>query len=348
MGDKGVKMADPQHFEMLKKGVLQWNIWRQRNLSIKPVLNGLILDNEDFSNANFHNTNFYYSDLRQTKFRNANLTHTEFSQNDMQGADFTNANLSYADLGEADLSFADLTNANLSNTTIQGASFSNANMSGTNLTNARIGWISFENQNFRNIQGLETIEHTGPSYISVNSIFLSEREIPEVFLRGIGLPEIFVEYARSLAYIPIRYNSCFISYSNKDEKFARKLYKDLGEAKITCWFAPENLKWGEKIHKGINQAIYQHDKLLLIISKNSLASGWVEKEIEIALIKEKNENRTVLLPIRIDKAIEDCPFPWASKIRHERNIGDFSRWKTQESYEKAFARLLHDLSQSDE
>ena len=30
-------------------------------------------------------------------------------------------------------------------------------------------------------------------------------------------------------------------------------------------------------------------------------------------------------------------------LRHERNIGDFSDWKNQQDYQKAFNRLLRDL-----
>jgi hypothetical protein len=34
---------------------------------------------------------------------------------------------------------------------------------------------------------------------------------------------------------------------------------------------------------------------------------------------------------------------WAASIRRARHIGDFTRWKDQRSYRKAFQRLLRDL-----
>src|SRR5439155_14333366 len=115
---------------------------------------------------------------------------------------------------------------------------------------------------------------------------------------------------------------------------------------VRCWFAPEDLKIGAKIRHGIDEAIRLHDKLLLILSKQSVASGWVEHEVKTALAKERKEKRTVLFPARVDKAILESPFSWATEIRHERNIGDFTGWKNHDEYQKAFSRLLRDLKAS--
>ena len=112
---------------------------------------------------------------------------------------------------------------------------------------------------------------------------------------------------------------------------------------MRCWFAPEDLKWGARIRTGIDEAIRFHDKLLLILSKSSVASGWVEREVKTALTREKREKRVVLFPVRIDNAVFDCPYKWAAEICHERNIGDFTRWKNHDDYQKAFKRLLKDL-----
>ncbi len=155
--------------------------------------------------------------------------------------------------------------------------------------------------------------------------------------------DTFIAYIRSLVGKAIEYYSCFISYSSKDEAFARRLYADLQSNHVRCWYAPENLKWGEKIRSGIDEAIRIHDKLLLILSKHSVASGWVEHEVKTALAREKKEKRTILFPVRVDRAVFDSPFAWATEIRHERTIGDFTRWKNHDAYEKAFDRLLRDL-----
>jgi len=50
----------------------------------------------------------------------------------------------------------------------------------------------------------------------------------------------------------------------------------------------------------IDQNIRIHDKLLLILSENSVNSQWVEQEVESTLEKERQESHLVLFPIRLD------------------------------------------------
>ena len=44
-------------------------------------------------------------------------------------------------------------------------------------------------------------------------------------------------------------------------------------------FAPEDLKIGDRIRHAIHDAIQLHDKLLLILSDDSVHSQWVEDEV---------------------------------------------------------------------
>lgn len=39
----------------------------------------------------------------------------------------------------------------------------------------------------------------------------------------------------------------------------------------------------------------------------------------------------------------DTDAAWAASIRRTRHIGDFTRWKDHDAYQKAFERLLRDL-----
>jgi hypothetical protein len=71
--------------------------------------------------------------------------------------------------------------------------------------------------------------------------------IPEAFLRGAGVPDEFIAYIRSLAGRGIEFYSCFISYSSKDQVFAERLHADLQAKGVRCWFAPEDMKIGDKI-----------------------------------------------------------------------------------------------------
>ena len=160
---------------------------------------------------------------------------------------------------------------------------------------------------------------------------------------------IALKYIQLINSLPVndvsapKYSSCFISYSAKDESFVQKLYNDLEKKRIRCWFAPSDMKIGDKIRSKIDEVITQHDKLLLILSKSSIHSQWVEQEVETALEKERKKNLTMLFPIRLDHKVMKARSGWAKYIRNTRNIGDFSNWSQEEAYQESLNRLLRDL-----
>ena len=139
--------------------------------------------------------------------------------------------------------------------------------------------------------------------------------------------------------------SCFISYSDKDHTFATQLNSDLRSRGVTCWFAPDDMKIGEWIRERIDEAIYAYDKLLLVLSKDSISSSWVRQEVKTALEREYQQDRSILFPIRLDDTVLKNDETWIATIR-SRHIGDFHDWNTSTSYNKAFDRLLRDLRQS--
>jgi hypothetical protein len=145
---------------------------------------------------------------------------------------------------------------------------------------------------------------------------------------------------------PIQFNSCFISYSSRNQGFADRLHADLQAKGVRCWFDRKDLKIGDKIRHRITEAILIHDKLMLVLTEQSIASDWVEGEVEAALERERREKRTVLFPIQLDDAVMESPVGWASHIRQTRHIGDFRGWENHGAYQKAFERLLKDLKAS--
>jgi hypothetical protein len=163
------------------------------------------------------------------------------------------------------------------------------------------------------------------------------------FLRGCGLPDRLIDYLPSLLEEAIQYYSCFISYSSKDEAFAKRLHADLQNTGVRCWFAPHDLPIGAKTWDAIDAAIRVRDKLLLVLSKNAITSDWVEDEVSKAFAEERRRNQLVLFPVRIDGTVMMTSEPWAVKLRDQRNIGDFRRWKDHDAYQQAFDRVLRDL-----
>jgi hypothetical protein len=107
---------------------------------------------------------------------------------------------------------------------------------------------------------------------------------------------------------------------------------------VRCWFAPHDLPIGSKTWDAIDEAIRLRDKVLLILSKNSIESDWVEDEVQKAFAEERDRKELVLFPLPVDDAVMETPEPWARKLRDQRNVGDFRRWKDHDAYHDSFAR----------
>jgi hypothetical protein len=103
------------------------------------------------------------------------------------------------------------------------------------------------------------------------------------------------------------------------------------------------MKIGDRIRARIDEVIRLHERLILVLSANSINSDWVEKEVETAFERERETKSTVLFPVRLDDAVMESKTGWAADIRRSRHIGDFRSWKDHDGYLKAFDRLLRDL-----
>ena len=353
-----IGMANQEHLDILKQGVVMWSRWRKEHADIKPNFIEADLNRADLSRANLRGADLTGANLIEADLSRADLSRATLSGADLReaivreaivreaivrGVDFSGANLSGANLSGASLSGTDLRGVILRGANLSGTDLRGVNLRGANLSKARVGWTIFGDNDLSAVKGLETIEHAGPSTIGIDTLYRSQGRIPEMFLRDAGVPDSLIDYMRSLVGKPFDYYSCFISYSSGDEAFAKRLHADLQSNNVRSWFAPEDMKIGDKIRPRIDETIRMYDKLLLVLSQHSVASKWVEYEVETALNKEQEGKSPVLFPVRLDGAVMESTTAWAAHIKRTRHIGDFTRWKNHNAYEKAFARLLRDL-----
>jgi len=333
-------MANTEHLEILKHGVGTWNEWRKKNPDILPYLTDADLSGTDLSGINFRYAHLSRVNLHLTNLSRADLIGALLNGSDLTGADLNRANLPGVKFGSANLSGANLQRSELIYTIFQ-----NTTLSGADFTGSRWGGTILSEVDLSEVIGLEAVEHAYPSTVGFDTAFLSQGKIPDVFLRGCGLPESFIVQMQALVASTeaIQFYSCFISYSSRDQQFAKRLHADLQGTGVRCWFAPEDLKIGDRFRDRIDESIRLHDKLLLILSENSVSSPWVSDEVEAAIEREQREGRTVLFPIKIDEAVTETQQAWAATVRRTRHMGDFTGWKDPDSYEKGFDRLLRDL-----
>jgi hypothetical protein len=322
-------MANPAHVAKLREGAEAWNSWRERRGEI-PDLSGLKLVDKKLDNYNLTSTNLSTSKLRNVSFLSSGCDDVSFERADLRNVAFQ---------------YVTMRRCNFKQATIAFSRFSHCILENGEFTRAFLVSTSFAHVSLQAARGFDTLEGSQGNSISIDTFFRSGG-LPESLLRSADVPEEFIGYAASLVGTAIEYYSCFLSYSSKDDEFARRLYNDLQGKNIRTWFAPEDLKIGDRFRARIDESIRVHDKLVLILSANSIASDWVETEVESALERERKEGRDVLFPIAIDDEGFDSQQPWAADIRRKRQIGDFRNWKSHDDYTRAFEKLVRDLKKS--
>jgi len=380
-------MANEKQLEILRQGVEAWNAWRmgtEERVDLSSMdfsgvdlggvnLRDADLRETDFEEANLNSANLIGAILASAHLSSANLSNTflnsatlsdanlygayvvgaHFFHACLDGANFTGANLSHSILANTDCRETNFFAANLSNTTLLGANFARANFANTDLTDAVLDHTTFADSDLSTVIGLEHVKHRGPSSIGIDTLYLSQGKIPEEFLRGCGVPESFITQARALigAEEGIQFYSCFISYSTQDEEFAQRLHGRLRQDQVRVWYSPHDIQGGRHLHEQIEEAIRVYDKLLILLSPDSMASSWVITELRKARKLERRTGKRKLFPLRLvdyEQVAEwECPDgdsgeDLAVEVR-KYFIPDFTRWKDHDEFEKSYARLLKDL-----
>ncbi len=305
-------MSREEAIAMLKAGkVSEWNEYRLAHPDWRAELSGAELVGADLSDAELVGADLSDADLTDAELTGARIIGADLTDANLRGADLTDADLTDAYLGGADLTDADLSDAYLNNAYLGGADLTDADLTDADLTDAiladanlggaTIGYTSFCNNDLSEVKGLDTAEHNGPSYVDTHTLLKSQGKIPPEFLLGCGMPAGWVDYYPSLLDMldPIQFYSCFISHSSKDQDFADKLHAALTDRGIRVWYAPEDMRGGKKLGDQVVDAIHAFDKLMLVLTENSVDAPWVQREIRWALDKEKRDNRPVLFPIRV-------------------------------------------------
>jgi uncharacterized protein YjbI with pentapeptide repeats len=325
----------------------------------RPALFGAKLNGINLSGVKLKSPNFIRASFDGAKVERAELV----------SADFRGANLASAKFRNVNLKSTNFTSANLKD-----ATFASIEISGACFDFCRLGGTVLIDTDMSQIVGLENCIHSKPSVIDRNSL-IKNSNLPRPFFYGCGLSDweieatklfdpalrseqrvdILYEIHRLQEDQPIQFFSIFISYSNDDKTFAEKLYEELQNVGVRCWYAPKNIKPGQKIHEQIDSAIQSYDRLLLILSKSSMQSNWVKTEIANAMEKERDQGRKVLFPVRIVKF--DSVLDWkcfnadqgidsAREVR-EYFIPDFTNWDDPDSFSRSFERLLTALRVND-
>lgn len=316
----------------LRHSDLRWTNFAGANLE-GVDFTGAVLTGSYFGPATFRSEEPFVSsddipvNLRSTCFKNAVLLAATFNYPEMQGANFSNSYLGLA---------------NFRNVTFDSNSFKNAQLVNT----------AFDSCNMSGIIGLDSIQHYGPSHLDVETLYRSP-SLSHRFLRQTGIPETLINYIPDLiaSVEPIGFYSCFLSHATADKAFCDRLYARMVEAGLRVWYAPEDIRGGEQLVPQITKAIKVYDKVIIVLSSNSMRSQWVCNEIRWAQKRAATGAPQALFPISLvpfssitawEFIDPDTGTDIAANIR-SYFIPDFSDYEDNGCFEKAFQRLYRDL-----
>jgi uncharacterized protein YjbI with pentapeptide repeats len=248
-------MDDSDRTKVLKQWVTVWKEWQGKNPDIQIDPEEAINIESHHETQNLHGKNLDNADLRNKDFTWATLAESNLSGSDLSGTSLLGANLIEADLMDVDLSAADLAGANLSGANLLGAELCHANLSFAKLNNADLCFsdfygakldgadfsgaichkVIFGDTDLSGVKGLENVIHRGPSSIDINTLFNSKGKIPEIFLRGAGVPEILIKALPSLLSEVSNYSNCKIICGRNHQTFAKNLQTSLQNRGVRCW-----------------------------------------------------------------------------------------------------------------
>ena len=204
-------MANPEHVAILKRGVEEWNAWREEKSTVRPDLSGADLRHRhlefaSFSNANLEqasltgarlqSANFHSAQLNGAKLDKAKLGLTKLVKAKLVGTDLRGADLRGARLEKATLLRADLREANLYDADLREVNLSEADMRGTILKQAQLTFTVWDKARLNSRTKFEharfEAEHV-PLVDRSDTIPLSRRDhfLNWAVLRAMGLFPIF-------------------------------------------------------------------------------------------------------------------------------------------------------------
>jgi hypothetical protein len=126
-------------------------------------------------------------------------------------------------------------------------------------------------------------------------------------------------------------NPCvFISYSSRDRRFVNRLAADLQSRSVAVWLDEAELRVGDSLIDSIRSALDRIDFVVAVVSSHSVKSEWVRKELDIAMNREIEQKRVIVIPVCKTK----CELPGFLK---GKVYADFS---TPSRYRRSLDRLL--------
>lgn len=368
---RGAKLdrADLQMADLAKTGLDECSL-------VGADLRGVNLKGASLVDANVVGATLRGAELSGAMLRGAKLSRTDLSRADLrlvdlseanlrgahlQGADLSGANLRGAGLRTAGLQGADLRGADLRDADLRGSVFSDTRLDDAQFAGAIIGETVFADVDLRRAKGLDALNHAAPSTIGTDTFARSQGFLPESFLVGCGLRPWEIRTARaydralsaealsaSLADVramdPSRHPRVLISHSDADLSFVTELQQRIKNLGFFSWTAPHEAK-GVFREKHSRLGITHDVALVLVLSKHSVRSEWVEHEAKLARKLEAVGNGPALFPVTLDESWSALREPGrVFESVPESSVISFVNWTESTVFDKSALKLVSAIS----
>jgi hypothetical protein len=255
------------------------------------------------------------------------------------GITANNADFSHAELNGATLNHCQLQNAKFTKAFIA-AEFDSSDIRGADFGGSHILASSFFNVDVSAAKNMNSASYHSDCRIDYQTIKLSQN-VPTPLLAACGVAHFHIPYIDAISKNSAKHPSCFISYSVKDDKFIQRFRNELANNGIRSWFAPRDLPFGASTRDVIESQIRSHDRLIVVLSKSSLQSQWVQFEVETALEIERKKKKEIIIPVCIDDEVFKSRISWARHIVRTKNIALHQNWRRSDSsFIKEFVRRI--------
>ena len=94
----------------------------------------------------------------------------------------------------------------------------------------------------------------------------------------------------------------FISHSNEDKAAVARIISRLKEDGHDIWVDSIKLRPGDNIQRKIAQGLDDADALVVVVSKNSFRSKWVQHEFSAIALRQISKRERRIIPVRIDRS----------------------------------------------
>jgi len=125
----------------------------------------------------------------------------------------------------------------------------------------------------------------------------------------------------------------FLSHSHADKSFVQRIVADLRHKGHVVWFDEAEIKIGDSLIENLREGIDNVDYVIAVISKSSIQSEWVKRELDVAMNIEIEQKEVFVLPILIDDV--DLPGFLKGKL--------FADFRNNEFYDKELEKVLQKL-----